>query len=203
MILIISGPLAGFTAVGLCGVSHAEHGGRLVRGGGPAIVAVLGTSGHRPDMPGTPERCTEPNDLSVVAALRSRHDRIPDLVVGRCLRRAGSRHERACHADMVQITRPVVAGAIAALVGQVLVVGVTVAVAVAAGGGPTTDLEPGGKMAVLLVAAIAYGVAQLVVVGGCVVLSGRLGRGSSVGMVAGSVIGLAGSLYYLCGGQGA
>lgn len=96
-----------------------------------------------------------------------------------------------------------VAGAVVALAGHGLTLGVTLAVAIAAGGGPDADLDAGGRLGLLFFAVFTYGIAQLVLLGTCVALSGRLGRGSSSGLVAGWVLGLAASLSYLCGGFGA
>ncbi|MFE9695039.1 hypothetical protein [Micromonospora sp. NPDC005806] len=103
----------------------------------------------------------------------------------------------------MKITRPMVAGAVVALAGHGLAVGVTIALAIVAGGGPNADLDAGGRFAALVFGVFTYGIAQLVLLGSCVALSGRLGHGSSSGLVAGWVLGLAASLYYLCGGSGA
>ncbi|WBC16740.1 hypothetical protein O7600_07840 [Micromonospora sp. WMMA1998] len=100
------------------------------------------------------------------------------------------------------IIRPVVAGAVVALAEHGLVVGFTIALATAAGGGPNADVDAGGRFAALFFGVFAYGIAQLVLLGNCFALSGRLGRGSSSGLVAGWILGLAASLYYLCGGFG-
>jgi hypothetical protein len=96
-----------------------------------------------------------------------------------------------------------VAGAVVALAGHGLAVGITIALAIAAGGGPNADLDAGGRFAAFFFGVFTYGIAQLVLLGVCAALSGRLGHGSSSGLVAGWVLGLAASLYYLCGGFGA
>ncbi|MFI2713868.1 hypothetical protein ACH495_27480 [Micromonospora sp. NPDC018662] len=101
------------------------------------------------------------------------------------------------------ITRATVAGAVIAFAGQALAAGVTAASAIAAGGGPNADLDAGGRLAALLLGVVIYGIAQLVLLGCCVALSGRLGHGSWAGLVTGWALGLALSLYYLCGGFGA
>lgn len=108
-----------------------------------------------------------------------------------------------CHATPVPITKATVAGALIALAGQALAAGVTVASAITAGGGPNANLDAGGRAAALLFGVAIYGVAQLALLGCCVALSGRLGHGSSVGLVTGWAVGLAMSLHYLCGGLGA
>ncbi|WP_147252562.1 hypothetical protein [Micromonospora endolithica] len=100
------------------------------------------------------------------------------------------------------ITRPMVAGAVVALAGHGLAVGLTIVLAIAAGGGPNADLDAGGRFAALFFGVFTYGVAQLVLLVSCFALSGRLGRGSSSGLVAGWTLGLAASLFYLCGGFG-
>lgn len=100
------------------------------------------------------------------------------------------------------ITRPTVAGAVVALTGHGLAVGFTSALATAAGGGPSADLDAGGRFAALFFGVLTYGIAQLVLLGSCFALSGRLGRGSSSGLAAGWILGLAAGLYYLCGGFG-
>ncbi|OHX01280.1 hypothetical protein BFV98_31275 [Micromonospora sp. WMMB235] len=63
-------------------------------------------------------------------------------------------------------------------------------------------MDAGGRFAALFVGVLTYGIAQLVLLGSCFALSGRLDRGSSSGLVAGWILGLATSLYYLCGGFG-
>jgi Na+(H+)/acetate symporter ActP len=75
-------------------------------------------------------------------------------------------------------------------------------VAVAAGGGPNADLEPGGKAWVLMLVAVAFGIAQVVLLGICIGLRWRLGPPSTRGLVAGWLLGLAVSMFYLCGGFG-
>lgn len=105
-----------------------------------------------------------------------------------------------CHAPVVTITRATVAGAVVALAGQALATGVTVVLAIAAGGGPSADLDAGGRLAALVFGVAAYGIAQLVLLGSYVALSGRLGRRSSLGLVTGWAVGLVVSLFYLCGG---
>ncbi|MER7443260.1 hypothetical protein [Micromonospora avicenniae] len=103
----------------------------------------------------------------------------------------------------MELTRPMVAGAVVALAGHGVALGVTLAVAIAAGGGPDADLDSGGRFGVLFSTAFTYGIAQLVLLWGCVALSGPLGRGSSSGLVAGWVLELAASLSYVCSGFGA
>ncbi|MER7420464.1 hypothetical protein ABT346_27405 [Micromonospora peucetia] len=102
----------------------------------------------------------------------------------------------------MKITRPMATGAVVALAGHGLAVGVTIALAIAAGAGPNADLDAGGRFTALFFGVFTYGIAQLVLLGSCIALSGRLGDGSSSGLVAGWVLGLAASLFYLCGGFG-
>jgi hypothetical protein len=100
----------------------------------------------------------------------------------------------------MMITRPAVTGAIVALAGQGVAVGVTLVAAVAAGGGPNADLETGGKAWVLMVTAMTYGIAQLVLLAACIALRWRLGPLSTLGLVPGWLLGLAAGTFYLCGG---
>lgn len=98
------------------------------------------------------------------------------------------------------ITRAAVLGAVVALAGHGLAVGVTTAVAVRMGGGPDVDLDAGGRLAVLLVCGLTYGLAQLLVVGAGAVARWRLGPGALPGLLIGWIVGLGLSLFYLCGG---
>ena len=67
-------------------------------------------------------------------------------------------------------------------------------------GGPIADLDNRGQGAILLLCASVYLVAQLVLLGVCAALAHRLGPGSTSGLLVGWVLGLAVSLFYLCGG---
>jgi hypothetical protein len=100
----------------------------------------------------------------------------------------------------MMITRPAVVGAVVALAGHGVAVGVTMVVAVSAGGGPNADLDAGGRAWVLMVVAMAYGLAQIVLLGVCIALRWRLGPLSSRGLVPGWLVGLAASIFSLCGG---
>ncbi len=100
----------------------------------------------------------------------------------------------------MMITKPAVVGAAVALVGHGVAVGVTLVVAIAGGGGPNADLDSGGKAGVLIVSAVTYGIAQIVLLGVCIALRRRLGPLSSRGLVPGWLLGLAASLFFMCGG---
>jgi hypothetical protein len=93
-----------------------------------------------------------------------------------------------------------VVGAVVALAGHGVAVGVTMVVAVANGGGPNSDLDAGGKLWVLMVITVTYGIAQIVLLGVCIALRWRLGPLSSRGLVPGWLVGLAASIFYMCGG---
>jgi hypothetical protein len=105
-----------------------------------------------------------------------------------------------CHARPVKITKPMALGLVFALAGHGLAVGITVALAIAGGGGPHADLDAGGRFAGLIFGVLTYAIAQLVLLGTCVALSGRLGAGAAQGLTVGWLLGLAMSLFYLCGG---
>jgi hypothetical protein len=75
-------------------------------------------------------------------------------------------------------------------------------VAVAAGGGPNAELDAGEKIGVLTAAGLAWAVAQIALLAGCVAASKRLDRKATVGIAVGWTLGLAASLAYLCGGFG-
>ena len=93
-------------------------------------------------------------------------------------------------------------GAVVALVGQGLVLGATLALAVAAGGGPNTDLDAGGRFAALIFVVLTYAIAQLVLLGVCVAVAGRLGAGAPLGLTVGWMLGMAIGLFFMCGGFG-
>jgi hypothetical protein len=98
------------------------------------------------------------------------------------------------------ITKPMVVGALVALAGHGVVVGLIIALAVALGGGPQADLDAGGRFAALLVGVAVFTLAQLALAVLCIAVSRRLGSGASSGVAFGWVLGLAASLLYLCGG---
>jgi hypothetical protein len=100
----------------------------------------------------------------------------------------------------MMITRPAVTGAVVALAGHGVAVGVTMVAAVNAGGGPNADLDTGEKAGVLVIVATTYGIAQIVLLGVCIALRWRLGPRSSRGLVLGWLLGLAASVFYMCGG---
>ena len=103
----------------------------------------------------------------------------------------------------MMLTKLTVAGAAVALAGHGAAAGVTLVAAVAVGGGPNADLDSGGKIGVLMVSALTYGIAQLVLLGVCIATQRRLGPLSAQGLVAGWLLGFAASLLYMCGGHGA
>ena len=74
--------------------------------------------------------------------------------------------------------------------------------ALSAGGGPNADLDAGDTVGVLMASAFAYGIAQLLVLGLCIVSSQGLGPGATSGLTAGWILGLAASIYHVCGGFG-
>ncbi|MFI5938493.1 hypothetical protein [Actinoplanes sp. NPDC051494] len=100
------------------------------------------------------------------------------------------------------ITRPMVAGAVVALAGHGLAVVATIAVAVAAAGGTDVDLDAGGRFAAVVFMACTYGVAQMILLVVCVASWSRLGSGSLPGILTGWVLGMAATMFYLCGGFG-
>jgi hypothetical protein len=105
-----------------------------------------------------------------------------------------------CHTQPVKITKRMVAGLVVSLAGNAVAVGVSEAVAIANGGGPNADLDTGEKFGVLIKSVATFSIAQGLLVGICVVLALRLGREASLGLAAGWVLGLAASLFYVCGG---
>ncbi|MFI1992906.1 hypothetical protein [Actinoplanes sp. NPDC020271] len=100
----------------------------------------------------------------------------------------------------MKITRANLSGVVTAIVGQGLVLGLTMVVVIALGGGPHADLDAGERFGVLVVGLGAYGIAQLVLLGVCALLSRRIGRGAGWGMTAGWMLGFAATLLYFFSG---
>ncbi|MEV6849485.1 hypothetical protein [Actinoplanes sp. NPDC051411] len=99
------------------------------------------------------------------------------------------------------LNRSTFAGVVVALVGHGFAVALLLGMLIfLGGGGPDADLDAGERSAAFFFGLVAYGVLQLVVLGGCVVASRRLGPGSTAGLTVGWMLGLAVSLYYLGGG---
>ncbi|GIH12058.1 hypothetical protein Raf01_02300 [Rugosimonospora africana] len=103
-----------------------------------------------------------------------------------------------------------VAGLVVPLAGQGIAVWASMAVAIANGGGPNADLDAGEKFGVLVPSVLAYGSAELMLLGICVALPltlslflrSRASSGLVVGLAAGRVFGLAAGMLYQCGGFG-
>ena len=104
---------------------------------------------------------------------------------------------------MMMITKPAAVGAVVALAGHGLAVGVTMIAAVAVGGGSNADLDSGDKWGVLMIAAVTYGIAQIALIGVCIAARGRLGPLSLRGLIPGWLLGLGASIFFLCGGLSA